>query len=91
MGQPQEDNEEDYLARIKRLEDNSDVSEIICAGTQLSAPDTQNQRQYISTVTSQVPDIDPPGCSTDKLIEVWGDGFYEKTNCTDLTAWRINK
>jgi hypothetical protein len=33
------------------------------------------------------PDLEPGGCSAGTLIEVWGNGFYDKTDCTDPTEW----
>lgn len=63
----------------------------ICIGTQLSAPDYTNHRQYVGNVISAAPDVDPAGCDAATEIEIWGDGFYKKTNCTDPTAWIINK
>lgn len=92
--QYQEGTEGDYASRLKRLEENSDVPEVVCVDAQLSAPDTQNHRQYVGTVEASVPEL---GDSTDNcgwgdyLLEIWGDGFYKATDCTNPTAWQINK
>jgi hypothetical protein len=86
--------EEDPGMRMKNIEDNSDVPEVVCVDAQLSAPDTQNHRQYVGTVTASVPELGDgtENCgSGDYLLEIWGDGFYKTTDCTNPTAWQINK
>lgn len=70
---------------------NNNSQILVCVHATLSTPDTLNHRQYISTVEADIPYVDPPGCDIAHLVEVWGDGFYQTTNCTSPTVWNINK
>lgn len=65
--------------------------EYVCVTAQLSNPDTMNQRQFVNTVNGRAPYLQPPGCGAANLIEIWGDGFYKTTNCTQGQTWEINK
>lgn len=63
----------------------------ICVGAQLSGPDTTNHRQFVGDIIAESPSIDPGGCTDQNEVEIWGDGFYQTTNCTTPTIWHINK
>jgi len=65
--------------------------DVICVGAKTSDPDYTHHRVYVSSVVSNMPDVDPPGCNSKDLVEVWGDGFYKKTTCSDPTEWQVNK
>ncbi|HVB22292.1 MAG TPA: hypothetical protein VNG51_10130 [Ktedonobacteraceae bacterium] len=70
--------------------DNSQT--LVCVHAQTGVPDHVNHRQFVGTVEAEAPYVDPPGCpDTNYLLEIWGDGFYQSTDCTAPTVWTINQ
>lgn len=84
-----EDDDKNMLTQWEELWGNKDTFGI-CVGANLSAPDPHTGDRYISTVQAST-GLEPSGCSPAFEVEVWGDGFYKKTDCVDPTQWDINK
>jgi hypothetical protein len=70
-------------------EGNNDSNEDVCVGAMLSNADGGSTR-HIGEVGASSPATEPGGCAISFEIEVWGDGFYKKSDCTE-GHWDIDK